>query len=454
MLYYEQMSDEKIIRDGQKQLESLQKNLYLHNIKDNYEAIGGEFSPVDLSIMDKIGDKIVQEQQAREQQIYSILRVKNVNELNKKYMEMGGNSEFISANIKEILEKASIDALGDLEGIRAIKQNRNAVADAFETIINNMAKENYEDEEIATQIADGISLEYAQRLANMGNKKGKAKTMDNYIKTASKAIKSNLAGDMLEKEIEAVCQKLVDEINGISRCTAKMKNAYGKQIKADDTITFLDEHLDIGISAKNYKTINKAGDVEVSLHSEQTLENFYKLVSEMQANGASARDIKGISKIINSFKTPYFKYHLINEAVFSGMKKSKTGGAHIEETRSGKNIIDFVKMCLPLFIGSQMKIKGDSINVDFMNINGKFIPVSTILKSVFDNSLGSLRIGLYSNYNIPWWEMIHKKQEYKVDDNMTYYSSGAQKAGGYYGKQVYKNIKIGTVHLRLALAKF
>lgn len=454
-MFYERKSNDIVISSGKSQLNSLQENMYLHNIQMNYEEIGGDFSPVDISIMDKIGDKIVQQQLTREQYIYSILKVKNVEELNKKYLELGGNTDFLKTDIKNVLSEASKAAFEDLSKARVTKGNKKALSSAFEQIVDDMIKENYEDEEIAVQLQEGISEEFAKRIANIESKKKKPTTMKKYIELATKSIRSNFAGEILEQELYAVCQKLINEINGISRCTAKMKNAYGKQIKADNTWTLLNEGVDVGVSAKNYKVINKMGDVEVSLHSEQSLENFYKLITEMQANGASARELMGIQTIISSFRTPYFKYHLINEAVFSGFKKSKTNGAHIENTKTGENIIAFVKKCLPLFLGAQMKINGDNINVDFLNVNGKFVPVSSILKTIFYNEgLGSLRIGLYSNYSVPWMNMIHGKQSFKVEDGTEYYSDGTQRIGGYYGQQVYNNIKLGTVHLRLALERF
>ena len=100
-----------------------------------------------------------------------------------------------------------------------------------------------------------------------------------------------------------------------------------------------------------------------------------------------------------------------------------------------------------------MKIKGDEINVDFFNINGQLVPVSEILQSVFyGNKIATPRINFYSNYEVPWIQMRDEKLETEVD-NGNYYSKEAQAVGGHYGTNVYNEIKVGTIHLRVALAK-
>ena len=116
----------------------------------------------------------------------------------------------------------------------------------------------------------------------------------------------------------------------------------------------------------------------------------------MNGKSLNLGDLNGIRDIVNSFRTPYFKYHLINQAAFQASRN------HIEQTEIGNNIVQFIKTCLPLFIGAQMKIKGDEINVDFFNISGTLVPVSSILNEVFNGTKANTRIGLYSNYNIPW----------------------------------------------------
>lgn len=111
-----------------------------------------------------------------------------------------------------------------------------------------------------------------------------------------------------------------------------------------------------------------------------------------------------------------------------------------------------MKACLPLFLGAQFKIEGDNINIDFLNINGVLIPVSTIMESVYnEGELASQRIGLYSNYQVPWLNMLKEKTSFPVE-NEQYYTAATTEVGSSYGKNLYEKINIGTIHLRVALA--
>ena len=148
---------------------------------------------------------------------------------------------------------------------------------------------------------------------------------------------------------------------------------------------------------------------------------------------------------MQNFGKPNFKYHLINQAAFESTKR-------IENTPTGTNIINFVKACLPLFLGAQFKIEGDNINIDFLNINGVLIPVSTIMENIYnEGTLASQRIGLYSNYQVPWLNMLKEKTSFPVE-NEQYYTAATTEVGSSYGKNLYEKINIGTIHLRVALA--
>ena len=105
-----------------------------------------------------------------------------------------------------------------------------------------------------------------------------------------------------------------------------------------------------------------------------------------------------------------------------------------------------------MFIGAQFKIKGDTTNVDFFNINGKLIPVSVIMEDIYNGgTLTGQRIGLYSNYEVPWLDMLHEKTSAPVE-NGEYYTAPATKIGSIHGNKLYKEINVGTIHLKVALA--
>ena len=446
---FERASNSNVIASGRAQLASLQENMYLHNIKGNYEKIGGSFSSVDISIMNSIGSKIVQAQQLREQMIYQMLDINGIEELNEKYLKAGGNRELINETITDILDIAALQAFEGTTVYRN-KTNENNLSTAVKNVLDDMIDEEYKDlEKVAKQLKEGLGEATAKMLLQANSKKKKPRNMDKYIDKLSNQIQARWRGEILEQETMAIVQQLVNQITGKKgnvSITGKIVNAYGKQIKSDVTMSF-EENIDVGISAKNYK-IDRNNGVEFSVHSSGSLENFYRLIEEMNGGSLRSQDFIGIKNIVASFKTPYFKYHLINQAAFQATRN------HIEQSEVGNNIIRFIKMCLPLFIGAQMKIKGDEYDVDFFNISGTLVPVSIILSKVFNNEVGaSTRIGLYSNYKVPWISMRENKMRFPVN-NGEFYSDETQKVGGIYGQQLYKNIKVGTIHLKVALSSF
>lgn len=447
---FDKASDYLVISSGQKKLDELQSNNYLHNIQGNYEEIGGSFSPVDIAIMDKIMKQILSQQKQRESMIYQILGISGVDELNDMYYLSGGNNEFIDTSIVEVLEKAATEAFSGDTGTRMTKANKSKFESSVTKVLEEMIDEKYGiDDAIGKELKKGLGPFLAERIAKKNKEKVKLEKLDKYVDRISNAIKANWRGEVGELETQAAGSLLLEALGQVGKVTvsAKDKNAYGKFIKADNLM-----HLGtftVGIQNKNY-AVDDNGDVEFSLHSSGTLENFYKLISESEIHSADVGDLIGIQKVINNFQTPYFKYHLINQAAFTASKKSN----RIEKTNAGHNVVSFIKKCLPLFIGAQMKIKGDQYNVDFFNISGHFIPVSTVMEEVFNNSAGAgLRVGLYSNYSVPWVQMREQKMEFPIEDGDDYYSSGAQKIGGYYGSQLYNNINMGTVHLKVALSQ-
>lgn len=447
---FDKASDYLVISSGQRKLEQLQANNYLHNIKGNYEEIGGSFSPIDISIMDKIMEQVLSQQKMRESMIYQILGISGIDEFNNAYYLSGGNNKFIDTSITEVLERAAIRSFsGDME-TRMTKKNKANFISSVSKTLEEMIDESYGiDDTIGKELKNGLGPFVAQRIAKKNSEKVKIEKLDKYIERISDSIRSNWRGELGELETKIAGNLLLEVLGKVGKVTisAKDKNAYGKFIKADNLMDL--GTFTVGIQNKNYE-VDDNGDVEFSLHSSGKLENFYKLINESKIYGADIGDIIGIQNVINSFQTPYFKYHLINQAAFAATKKSK----RVEETNAGHNLISFIKKCLPLFIGAQVKIKGDQYNVDFFNVSGHFIPVSTVMEEVFNNGAGAgLRIGLYSNYNVPWVQMREQKMEFPVENEGDYYSDGAQRIGGYYGSQLYNDINMGTVHLRLALSQ-
>ena len=107
-------------------------------------------------------------------------------------------------------------------------------------------------------------------------------------------------------------------------------------------------------------------------------------------------------------------------------------------------------------MGAQLRIEGNEVNVDFLNINGTFVPASTVLENIFfierkkKGNLFGNRISLYSNSLIDWDTMLLEK---KNNNSKNFYSQATQKVGSYYGNETYNKMRLGRMHLRVALSK-
>lgn len=249
----------------------------------------------------------------------------------------------------------------------------------------------------------------------------------------------------------------VKNLNGKVVHSGRERNDNAKQIKADLRFVFdiKGKEYNIGFSDKNYALDleNNLKGGMVTLHSAHTLEHFYDLVKNAKFANTGKR---AIMDIVKNFQKPDFKYHLVNQACFQGGEYvESTGARHIEETQPGANVLRFIKAMIPLHIGSQIDIAGDDTNVDFVNISGQLIPVSSILKSIFGQTgAASAQVNLYSNYKPQTQTMLHKKWETPIKSPSDYYSDTAIKAGGQEGTNLYNAIKIGSMHLKIALAQF
>ena len=74
------------------------------------------------------------------------------------------------------------------------------------------------------------------------------------------------------------------------------------------------------------------------------------------------------------------------------------------------------------------------------------------MEDVYNNGpLTGQRIGLYSNYQVPWLDMLHEKTSNPVE-NEEYYTAPTTKIGSIQGNKLYKEINVGTIHLKIALA--
>lgn len=302
-MFIKDQSNEVVLKSGRKQLNLLEKNLYLHNFEGNYYEISDDFDPVDISLMDKIWIKIIKQQKQEEQKIYSLLKIKDVAELNEKYLEAGGRSNFLSTTATELISRASKEALEDLSG-RVTKKKISSLSTAIGPVLEEMVDEAIgDDKELANALKKGLGEKTAKILLNLKGKENLPKNTKDYVKRMSKSISAQFRGDILETESGVVMARVIKQLAGKKgkvKYSGTVTNARGKYIKADQTVELKDE-ISFGISDKNYLA-DSEGNVEVSLHSSGTLENFYGLVKGMSINGKNLTNLAGIQRIVTKFR--------------------------------------------------------------------------------------------------------------------------------------------------------
>ena len=479
--------EKAIVGSGKQHRAALKQAVYLHNYKEHYEAISDSVRKINTKrILQGIMREIIQRQKAREEEVYQAMGVKNVNELNKKYKEYGGaNQEFLNTEMNEIVAQATVNALGeDWMSKRVVRNNTRQLNDAFidamdKIIEDSYGKGNY-SKDLAPLISKGINTEIAKVFNNIDKRKTiQNKSIKKYTGALEDSIGKTFKGHFLEEELNAVLSDFFHK-NLKNRSTVNVTATnlrQGKQIKSDVTMHFANDLIS-GISAKNYKVENN-GHVKFALHSDQKISNFFRLVNTMRLDGAAPEDLNKIVELVKYFDKPDFKYHLVNEAAYATQKsiaekrkRQKAAGRKLEggvkiRIKSNRteqmpaidNLTNFIKYCLPLFLGSQMKISGDLINVDFLNIKGEFIPVSSVLEEIFGDQRrtklmsASNEINIYNNYEVPWEEMLAEKKETKLMKN-NFYTSHAIAVGGREGTKLYNEMKIGSIYLHLTLEKF
>lgn len=432
----------EVIETGRKKISSLQKNSYLHNRYGNYTEIGGEFKRVEIAMMDSIISKIIQKQQEEELLVYNTLGVSGIQELNKVYAEMKEeDTSLIESNISDILSKASLQAFGNLNGLERDTPNEKAFESTTISIIEEMVDENFgNNKDLSEILKKGLNEETARFIAQAQNAKKKPKMMDKYIDNIANKMQKQWSGIIIQNETGAIMQQLVNSISGKRgniQVTGSVKNSSGKPVSASTNINFNND-LTIGIQTQELKMYNQnTGDINFNLSG--SLEEVYYLLEQLSSTGINGNQFGAIKSLIRKFKTPEFKYHLINQAAFVG----------IADSNVSQNILDFIKMCLPIFLAN--KIIDNMKNVSFITINNKFVPISEIMQKVFLGSdIGISKGKIYSTYKIPWIKMLREKISSPKEDG--YYSEQEQSIGGFYGKELYKGINVGRIHLKVALA--
>ena len=144
----------EIARQKQGQLE---KAGYLHSNYDRFKDISDYDSIIYSARLNKIAQKLLDEQAKREQAIYQKLGVKNVQELQEKFFSDEAIANFIGGHFNNIYTTVA-DALKDVAGKSDLSQKISKV---------NKAKIEQSIEDAFNKDLEGFSQEYQDNLSKI-----------------------------------------------------------------------------------------------------------------------------------------------------------------------------------------------------------------------------------------------------------------------------------------------
>lgn len=457
-----------------------EKNHYLFSSYAHYATISNRYEKRGLQLdSDQLFQNIIAAQQARERKAYKLLDVANAQELTDKFL-MGLNKQGIQQKALDTITNIKLDPIldsmvnslflnadsGELEVINS-DQIQKVVQTEFKRATKNVLPNN----QTMVKAKEFLGETLVNRIININTDMQQESDLaaiqykQEFINKVNKINKSAFKGDLLEFILADILQQITASNPNIKIISSgsNQRNIYGKLIKADITME-LGKNFVSGISAKNYtvRGSDKAS-TDFTIHSAQKLTNFHQRVQEAQIISGRGKIMQELRKSFQQlqranqfFQSDRFIFHLINQVAHVKLSDENVGRYEGKISKNVTNssepvndLINFVKSSLPLFIGSQIKINGDPINVDFMNLNGTFVPISELFQSVLDSKTIS-DINIYSNAAIDWAEMYKKK----INSPGYYYSNTVLNIGHEYGEKVYKEMRLGRMHLKVLNSLF
>lgn len=455
--------------------QDLEDNIYLHSIPENYEYAKtiNPYKTIINTIRDNLWAELIAQQERRERAVLDILLDGQYNtvedgakKLSEWIFQYGGVNEIL-LNDNAFLHKY----LGEIFA-RAIEEgniNINAIAsptmldplyNQVEKILyRNMINKGNEINQDIINIMDpnGFGLESARNMRKMLERYDSNKTslfnqsIQDYVQEISN---SNAIADFKGAALEGAITYAIDTIltkakkkQNVSIETTGSILAAGKAIKADNIIYVKNGTitLEYGISGKNSPITKSTGGVRVKLNDESSLQNFFnRLKTSFALDNQKGTEI--LQKLGNDLDNNNLKYHIINQTFF---KKDPM------KTEPAQDIIQAVKNSIFLFIGGELLKYIDSTNVDFMNITGHFVPVSSIMKGL-DTQVDSMKAAAkpslgYKGFSKDVDNILKEKRKPPVSKTSDFYSRETIEIGSETGRILWKAIYLKRIILSLKI---
>jgi hypothetical protein len=454
----------------------LEENTYLHSIKENYqyaESIN-PYHHVINTIRDDLWSEVIKAQEKREIQLLNTLIGSDdystvedgAKKLSEWVFQYGGVNDLITQDtdyIKHYLENILTEALNQSSingSARATQDVLVPLYDEVEQLLyTNMTKYRANiDKDLMRYVDDnGIGLEMAhkmrQTLERYGTKSGTIfnQSVESYIKELSNSnALSDFKGAALEGAITYSLNHMLSILNkhkNIEVITSADFRAGGRAIKADNLIVSKGEiDIPFGISDKTTKITTSTGGARIKLNDEGSLQNFLKNLQSIYVY-QNDKGTQKMRQLGNELDNNNLKYHLINQTFFSK--------GNMKATDPYNDIISAIKNSIFMFIGGQFVKYADSVNVDFMNINGHFVPVSSIMKGLDDQKQSLVAkakpdLG-YKEPRINEEQLLKEKKKTPVQVAENFYSNEALHAGKQAGEKIWKAIYLKRIVLSLKI---
>ena len=455
--------------------QDLEDNIYLHSIPENYEYAKSinPYKTIINIIRDNLWAEIITQQERRERAVLDVLldgQYSTVEDGAKKMSEWifqyGGVNEILlndNVFLHKYLEEIFVQAIEEGN----INMNATASPTMLDPLYNQVEKILYRNminhgnainqEIINTMDPNGLGLESAQRMRKMLERYNSNKnslfnqSIQDYVKEISN---SNAIADFKGAALEGAITYSIDTVltkakkkPNVSIKTTGDILTEGKAIKADNIIYVKDGTitLEYGISGKNSPITKSTGGVRVKLNDESSLQNFFdKLKTSFALDNQKGTEI--LQKLGNDLDNNNLKYHIINQTFF---KKDPM------KTEPAQDIIQAVKNSIFLFIGGEFLKYVDSTNVDFMNITGHFVPVSSIMKGLdarVDSMKASAKPSLgYKGFSKDVDNILKEKRKTPVSKASDFYSRDTIEIGSKTGRILWKAIYLKRIILSLKI---
>lgn len=439
----------RVTEEAKKKQELLEQIGYLHSNYERFQEISNYDNVAYVAKIKQLAKKIIEQQIAREREIYKQLGVKDAKELSNKFLTDTGLQQFITnefENIYAVITKALGTALDDTSPQQKLNKNtKKEVEKVIEKAFDDALKGQSEEYQANLQKVlhnGGLGKEMVSTLQKISNrdKKGKMKTAGQIAAGAF----SQWKGSLLEQCLAMFISQLVG-VQGVE-VTGSSLDSFGKYIKSD--VTAFTETMTIGFSAKNYKMkqVGKSWELtrKLTLHSGGSFESFLNRLESLR-NADLDTELALIGK---TFRSDNYYYHLINEAV----QKST-----FDSSEPAQDFMTTIKELAAAWFGAQLVTDTKEGNggqmVDFLVVGNKgFIPMSALLLALQEQSTTI-------STNISSKASIDEDSIYEEKINSPYtseglYSNHVRNIGFYSGQEVYSGIKVSEIKLNLILKQF